>query len=243
MDLGATMCCDSAHKTLPVLTGGAYLHISHTAPSLLVEQAEAAMAVFASTSPSYLILQSLDAANAYLAEEYRAHLAVCAERVYALKKALKRYGYMLCGNEPLKITVAPKVCGYIGTELAAYLQQNGFECEASDPDFTVMMITPQINGAELDRLEQVLCSLPLREAIVAWAPAAPHTAQRVSPKEALLSPSVELPVEQCLGRVLATATVSCPPAIPVVVCGEEINEAAIRCFHYYGITTCRVIEE
>lgn len=28
LDLGAEMCCDSAHKTLPVLTGGAYLHIS-----------------------------------------------------------------------------------------------------------------------------------------------------------------------------------------------------------------------
>ncbi len=243
LDLGADVCCDSAHKTLPVLTGGAYLHFSHTAPSFLIEQAEAAMAVFASTSPSYLILQSLDAANAYLAGEYRTQLAACAERVYALKKALKRYGYMLCGNEPLKITVAPKVCGYTGVELANYLQQHGFECEASDPDFTVMMFTPQVGGDELDRLEQVLCALPLREAVIAWAPAAPRTVQRVSPQKALLSPSAELPVEQCLGRVLATATVSCPPAIPVVVCGEEINEAAIRCFSYYGITTCRVIEE
>ena len=34
MDLGADLCCDSAHKTLPVLTGGAYLHISGGVPKI-----------------------------------------------------------------------------------------------------------------------------------------------------------------------------------------------------------------
>ena len=66
IDLGADLCCDSAHKTLPVLTGGAYLHISQNAPKLLGEHAQNALALFASTSPSYLILQSLDRANYYL---------------------------------------------------------------------------------------------------------------------------------------------------------------------------------
>ena len=51
MALGADLCCDSAHKTLPVLTGGAYLHIGKGAPDLLSQQAERAMALFASTSP------------------------------------------------------------------------------------------------------------------------------------------------------------------------------------------------
>ncbi len=67
--LGPDVCCDSAHKTLPVLTGGGYLHISKNAPAALGEPVEASMALFASTSPSYLILQSLDMANRYLAED------------------------------------------------------------------------------------------------------------------------------------------------------------------------------
>ena len=46
MDLGADVCCDSAHKTLPVLTGGAYLHISETAPVFFREQAKNALALF-----------------------------------------------------------------------------------------------------------------------------------------------------------------------------------------------------
>ncbi len=63
---GADLCCDSAHKTLPVLTGGAYLHFSEGCPPALAEMGERAMALFASTSPSYQILASLDAVNRLL---------------------------------------------------------------------------------------------------------------------------------------------------------------------------------
>ena len=63
ISLGADMCCDSAHKTLPVLTGGAYLHMAGGLSESIYRNAKRAMALFASTSPSYLILQSLDMAN------------------------------------------------------------------------------------------------------------------------------------------------------------------------------------
>ena len=67
---GAAMCCDSAHKTLPVVTGGAYLHLAHDAPVQDEAAVRGALALFGSTSPSYLILQSLDACNAVLAGDY-----------------------------------------------------------------------------------------------------------------------------------------------------------------------------
>ena len=60
LDLGADICCDSAHKTLPVLTGGAYLHIARGASEGLEDCARQALALFGSTSPSYLTLASLD---------------------------------------------------------------------------------------------------------------------------------------------------------------------------------------
>ena len=50
--LGADMCCDSAHKTLPCLTGAAYLHVGSGAPGCFAAQAEQALSLFASTSPS-----------------------------------------------------------------------------------------------------------------------------------------------------------------------------------------------
>jgi arginine/lysine/ornithine decarboxylase len=65
---GADLVCDSAHKMLPVLTGGAYLHSSEPNMSKTLKNA---MAMFGSTSPSYLILQSLDLCNTYLDKHIR----------------------------------------------------------------------------------------------------------------------------------------------------------------------------
>lgn len=241
--LGADLCCDSAHKTLPVLTGGGYLHIAKSAPSMFCEQAEQAMALFASTSPSYLILQSLDGCNRYLAEGYRERLSAFVGDVAALKERVTANGYGLVGEEELKLTIAPKSYGYTGQELAALLQKQGIVCEFADPDFAVMMLTPDIGADGLRRLEEALLAIPSRKAISLLPPPIPKPEKALSIRQTLLSPSVVVPVAEAKGRVLATANVSCPPAIPVAVCGEVIDEAAIRCFDYYGISTCRVVKD
>lgn len=241
--LGADMCCDSAHKTLPVLTGGAYLHVSDVAPARCREQAENAMAIFASTSPSYLILQSLDAANRYLSDGYPQHLADFIRILSALKTRLSQRGFTLIGDEPLKLTIAPKPFGYTGQELAALLQKQGLVCEFADPDFTVMMLAPEIGACGIERLENALCAVARKPAITTAPPPLPTSVKVTSVRDALLSPSRELPIERCIGRVLADAAVTCPPAVSVVACGERIDEAAIRCFAYYGISSCRVMED
>ena len=110
MDLGADLCCDSAHKTLPVLTGGAYLHMG---PDWTTEEAKAAMALFGSTSPSWLILQSLDGANPAM-ERLPGDIAALAPHIAALKGALLAHGFALVGAEPLKITVHAAKFGYSG---------------------------------------------------------------------------------------------------------------------------------
>ena len=90
MDLGADLCCDSAHKTLPVLTGGAYLHIRDAE---LAKQAKNALALFGSTSPSYLILQSLDAANALMADpQYIRQLVTLTRLANGLRQQLTSHG-------------------------------------------------------------------------------------------------------------------------------------------------------
>ena len=124
MDMGADMCCDSAHKTLPVLTGGAYLHISKAAEAHLHENARHALGMFGTTSPSYLILQSLDLANRYL-ETCPERLAAFAEKTAELKRKLRDRGFVLCGGEPLKITICPKSYGYTGDGLAGLLREKG----------------------------------------------------------------------------------------------------------------------
>ena len=233
MTLGADMCCDSAHKTLPVLTGGAYLHISASAPPLFAENASRAMALFASTSPSYLILQSLDRANAYLAGGCRARLAHCVRRLDECRNRLRRQGFALVGDEPLKLTVAPKSYGYTGGALAALLRAQGIVCEFADPDYLVLMFTPALPASAFDRLEAALTALPRRAPVSETPPAVPSPERVLTARQAMLAKTRLLPAERCLGRVLADFAVSCPPAVPIAVCGERLDEDALRAFRYY----------
>jgi len=243
LDLGADLCCDSAHKTLPALTGAGYLHIAKGAPALLAEQAERAMALFASTSPSYLILQALDALNPRLEAELPTAFFRAAQRADALKRHLTERGYALLGGEPMKLTVCPKAYGYTGTELAAVLREQGIVCEFDDAEHTVMMLSPFLGEDVWERLERLLVSLERKKPIVQAPPPLPKGEAVLSIREAMLCPSEELPVEACVGRILSDAAVSCPPAVPVAICGERLGEDTVRCFRYYGILRCRVVKE
>lgn len=234
MDLGADLCCCSAHKTLPVLTGGAYLHTSPT----LASDAKNALALFGSTSPSYLVLQSLDAANQILADGFVQELARTIHEVATLKSHLR--GYRFVGNEPTKLTIDATVYGYTGTHLSDILRKNGVECEFSDPDYLVMMVSAETDTA---KLEAILAAIPPRPPLPEQSPQL-HRPQRVlSIREAALSPSEIIPAEESLGRILSAATVGCPPAVPIVVCGEEIDAQTLAVFRYYGISSCCVVSE
>lgn len=243
MDLGADLCCDSAHKTLPVLTGGGYLHIKSTAPEFFKEYAEAAMALFASTSPSYLILQSLDGCNRYLSGDYRKQLAEFIEAVNGLKRRLLERGFSLAGDEPLKLTLLTKPYGYTGTDAAAELRRKGIVCEFFDPDYICFMLTPETGADGLARLESALLALPKRSKIALNPPALPKPVAVLSPHDALFSPFERLPVDACLNRILAVTEVSCPPAVPPAVSGERIDPAVIATCSYYGITTCLAVSD
>ena len=240
--LGADLCCDSAHKTLPALTGGAYLHISKKAPLPLLEQANHAMELFASSSPSYLILQSLDRCNALFSED-AGRMASFAERICEMKEKLSAYGYTLIGEEPFKITLAAKEFGYTGDQLHDQLRKQSIECEFSDPDFLTMMFTPALTETDIQRAEKALLSVPQKPKIEKKPPVMPHPRRVLSIREAMLALTEEISVEQAAGRVFADAQVGCPPCIPIIACGEEVDEAAVRCFQYYHIPMCRVVQQ
>ena len=237
MDLGADLCCDSAHKTLPVLTGGAYLHCAEK----FRDWGKNALALFGSTSPSYLILQSLDKANPYLAS-LTDRLKEFVPYVEADKEKLTKKGYVLYGQEPLKITISTKPYGYTGRELSTILGRQNMVCEFADPDFLVLMLTPENTQSELERLTQTLLSIPAKAPILEQPPRFRPGRRVCAPREAMLSPMETIPVAESRGRVLAAATVGCPPAVPIVVSGERIDAHAIACFRYYGITHCSVLK-
>ncbi len=242
IDLGADMCCDSAHKTLPVITGGAYLHISDTVNDFSGECVKNALALFGSTSPSYLILQSLDFCNSYL-ESYKQKLQDFLPLVLKTKEDLKEKGFCFYGDEPMKLTFSAKSYGYTGTELADILKQSNILCEFCDPDYLVLMPTPETEKADLKKIKAVLLSIPKKEQENTAPPPFVKTEKAMSVREAALANSEILPVTECEGRILSAITVGCPPAVPIIVCGERITKAVLDCFSYYDITKCSVVIE
>ncbi len=242
INLGADMCCDSAHKTLPVLTGGAYLHISKNAPAYLSENAKKAMALFASTSPSYLILSSLDEVNYYLAGCFSDELAELIETISKCKMLLEESGKHFIGDEPLKLTLPAKAFGYYGDEVAEILRENQIECEFSDPDFVVLMISPFNSIEEIYKLFGVIMLLEPKDEIKDSLPEIKPLERKMSVKDALFAPSMNIDIDFAKGKILADTCVTCPPAVPVAICGEVLDETAIECFKYYGIEKINVVD-
>ena len=234
MDLGADMCCDSAHKTLPALTGGAYLHLSKDAHPGLLSEAKAALSLFGSTSPSYLILQSLDLCNAALAGDFPPRLAEAAERVEKLKRTLADRGLEVLPGEPMKLTLRGD-----GRAMAERLRAHGAECEYADGEHAVLMFAPDNSPEDYDRVARALKTpMPRRETA---APPLPRLARAMSIREAVFAPSEVVETGCALGRVCAAPTVACPPAIPIAVSGEIITREAVEALEHYGITNVRTV--
>lgn len=238
LDLGADLCCDSAHKTLPVLTGGAYLHLSLTAPAQLASLAKSALGLFGSTSPSYLTLASLDLCNRYLAEGYPQRLAEAVERLAELRERLTAAGWRVEPSDPLRVTVAaPR--GVTGQELAGQLRRQGAECEYADRDFLVLMATPENTPEELAQAAAALGQCP-GEANPPQLPLA-RGERACSIRQAAFAPRETVDAAHSLGRVCGLPTVGCPPAIPIAVSGERITPEALALFAYYGIEQVEVL--
>ena len=241
LDQGADLCCDSAHKTLPVLTGGAYLHLSKAVPAAFRESARSALALFGSTSPSYLTLASLDLCNRRLAEEYPARLKGAVRRMEDLGKTLSARGWQTEPSDPLRLTLrAPK--GLTGLDLADRLRRGGGECEYADRDFLVLMTTPENTPEDLARVSAALGENRAPAAPAGFPP--PARGERVlSVREALFAPQETVPAEESLGRICGAPTVSCPPAVPIAVSGERVGREAAALFSYYGVQLVDVLKE
>ncbi len=228
IDLGATMCCDSAHKTLPVLTGGAYLHISKECSKIYSPVIKDAMSFFASTSPSYLTLCSLDLCNKTMSTNFDELIKSTSFKVNELKEFIKGKNFELYGCEPLKIVIHTN-----GNKMAEKLRELGGECEYSDNEFIVFMFTPQNSEKDYDLIKKLISSCKNYEPIL--SPIIENGKKAMPIRKALLSKQELVETEFTVGRICASPTVSCPPAIPIAVSGEIITEKQKELFKFYGI--------
>ena len=201
-----------------------------------------ALALFGSTSPSYLILQSLDLCNRYLAGDFPARLAASAARLEELREQLRRDGWAVWETDPLKVTVDCAASGWDGRALARRLRGRGIECEYCDQDDLVLMWTPENGAADQQRLLDALGrnTAPPRQRV----PFAAVRGEAVcSVREAMFLPHETMSVSQAVGRICGAPAVGCPPAVPIVSAGETVSPAAAELFRRYGVETVEVLRD
>ncbi|MBO7394966.1 MAG: aminotransferase class V-fold PLP-dependent enzyme, partial [Ruminococcus sp.] len=210
--LGADMCCDSAHKTLPALTGAAMLHTSSERYAGVLRQC---MSLFASTSPSYLIMASLDLCRKYAAEQIRVDISLNLAEIDKLRRTFAdRLSF--ADGDPFHITLRAAESGCDGNELAELLREGGVECEYADSSLVVLLMSPMSTHEDYAKL-----TAALEKALCAAKKLPPHpdsTAltlprRAMSIREAVFSPSEEIPVAEAEGRICAAVKVPCPPAV------------------------------
>ena len=242
---GVPLLVDNAH--------GAYLHF--------LKEGSRHPILFGSTSPSYLLLQSLDAANARLAGDFREKLALCRWRLGMLCRELNAFrpglALPLTGahREPLKLTLDAAVLGLSGQQLAQALREQGVECEYADPRYLVLMPSPESSAEDFARLQKVLYALcaetssaaPASDgdaaAFAALAEALQAQPRPAAIREVVLAPQEMVPAAEAVGRICAAPAVSCPPAVPIVVSGEVIPPQALPLFARYGIGRVAVVKD
>ncbi len=241
---GADMCCDSAHKTLPALTGCGYLHIAKTDRYGYTQNAKEAMTVYGTSSPSYLLLQSLDLCNKYIENNIRNDLEICSQKVSKITEILNTKGIKNISEEPIKITADFSSFEKNGFDIPQHFRKHNIEFEYADNDFIVFMATAQNSDKDFSRLKKAIETLPeLKETDKKSAFSLVKGQQKITVRSAIFSKCTEIPVEKAEGKICGTPTVSCPPAIPIVISGEEITHKHIELLKYYGKTHISIVNE
>ncbi|MDR1326842.1 MAG: aminotransferase class V-fold PLP-dependent enzyme [Heliobacteriaceae bacterium] len=236
MQLGADAVLHSLHKTGGSMSQSSMLHIAHD--SLISGDAvEKALKLLHTTSPSMLLLASLDAARANLQSPRGAKQI---RRAVSNAKFLRReidkmekihhlqpdFGFK---TDVTKIFI--KVDGLSGVRLESILEiEFGIEVESASDAGLLLLSNPGNTRKDFEYLAECLhkidktqytdiCYLEHKKHMPMLTPII-----RMSPRDAYFSPKETIPKTQAVGRISAEVIAECPPGIAILLPGELITE-------------------
>lgn len=226
--LGADVVVQSAHKTLPAMTMGSFLHVNSQYVSM--EKIAHYLRVLQSSSPSYPIMASLDLARKYIATYTSSDAQYTKERLASFKKDLQTLEFIKVleypnqDGDPLKLTVQSN-CSYTGYELQQLFEEKGIYAEMAEPN-NILFVLPLLKkdaefpfGDIITRLKGLrIQAAKKRERTRYFNKKRISTLYRVqSHKKALF------PIEDSAGSICAEAIIPYPPGIPLLLPGEKIT--------------------
>jgi lysine decarboxylase len=244
MDAGADMCAQSTHKIVGSMTQASLLHVRKGLVD--VNRVKTVMSLLQTTSPSYILLASLDVARRQMVEEGKEVLDRTMELAeYARERINSIQGYYCFGKEvvskkgayafdPTKITITCKDLGLSGYELERILAEKYFiQPEMSDL-YNVLCVfslgdTKEKIDALLKALEEIseeqCCKLEKKQISIIEMPNIPQSV--LTPRDAFNSITVSIPLEDSLGQISAEFLMAYPPGIPILCPGEIITKEIV----------------
>ena len=230
---------ESAHKTLPVMTGGAYLHFIGGAD---FTRAKEFMAAFGSSSPSYLVMESLDNFNKFISDRPDAVTHAC-ESVRYLKNKLAEYDIPIKESDPLRVVVKAYEYGYNGFNYADKLRQNGVECEMSDRNHAVLLFSAATTHRDCQRALTAMTLIPKKKPIFKAEYPVLKPKAALPAYDAVFMPQKKVPLAKAIGFVCGSIIAPCPPGVPLVMPGEIISDEAAEALRLYNVKEVSVITQ
>jgi arginine decarboxylase len=256
--LGADVSVISAHKTITSFTQGAMLHVA--GPAIAHDKMRTAFDLVHTTSPSGVILASLDRSRALMEDHGKRLLGAALLLADELRSGLRALPGVGClddtarglgwQTDPLKIAIDVSGTGISGFELDRRLQGDGIQLLMADGVQLVPLLTVADTSRKIETLLDALAralewcqhrgdrSWPLAEASIAWR-VRPTTA--MTPRTAFLAAHERVSWRNAAGRVASEMIVPYPPGVPAVAPGEVLTEALINGLRQEAVAGTRIL--
>ncbi|MBE6929884.1 MAG: amino acid decarboxylase [Ruminococcaceae bacterium] len=239
---GADIVIQSVHKTLPSLTQTAIAH----AKAPYADAFARALGIFQTSSPSYLLMASIDGCVGLLTRDreplfaaWRQRLERFRERMTSLRVLrILPYGAqppLFFDREPSKLVISCAGSQITGTELADRLRLHNIECEMASASYIIAMTGVGDSDDMMDAFAAAL--LEIDASLTADAaparPVYPSLPEQICPiAEALAAPREICSLEGAIGRVSAGYLWAYPPGIPLIVPGEAVSREIVTAIEH-----------
>ncbi len=226
VEQGAHIVVQSAHKMLAALTQSAMLHYNNGLPSAVIERVDHYLEMLQSSSPSYLLMSSIDCAVKDMQAKRAEHLKFERQLCRIVEAQLSDWLPTQLPQDRFKLWLETARCGYSGLTFEKHLQDAGIFAELAN-DWGVLLYLSHYNTVA--DLEAIV------EAVKAFAKTAPHPATPIvfnRSTERLVDTNgyniVALPLERAIGYYVAEDVIPYPPGIRLVMTGEKLTADQIK---------------
>lgn len=243
MDAGADICAQSTHKIVGSLTQSSILNVKKGYVD--VNRVKTVVSLLQTTSPSYILLASLDCARMQMATEGKELIDNALELAeYARERINKINGFYCFGKEvlqkkgaygfdPTKITITCRDLGLSGYELERILAEKYYiQAEMSDLYNVLCVFSFGDTKEKVDKLlyalEEISAEQSCKEIIPSNTLDIPNIPESVlNPRDAFNSLTIAVPLDDSIGLISAEFLMAYPPGIPILCPGEIITQEIV----------------